>query len=466
VYSLTRRLLVFVSIALAVFFGLTAVALDAIFRDLAQRSLRELLDAQIVALIAAAETDVAGRVAGASTDADSRLQTPGSGLYAEIRGLDGHSLWRSPSTAGTFIDFAAPTGVAVPTLGFARLGDGTRVAISGRGISWEYGPDRAVQQLVFAVATSLTPYDEQLRAFRTQLFGGLVAAALLVLGSIALLLRWLTSPMRRLEREIAAVESGRRAVLGSGYPRELAGVTRALNALLGSERRRIARYRDTLGNLAHSLKTPLAVIRSAMSGGGDPAALTRQVAGEVERMQGIIEHQLRRAATSGGHVIGQEPVPIAPVVQELRAAMLKVHARKDFAIETAIASGLRFAGDRADLTEAVGNLLDNACKWCRATVRVEASLLESEGPEGDGTSDPMLRLRVEDDGPGIPEELRRDGPTRGRRADETTPGHGIGLAMVAEMADLYGGQLRLDVSPLGGSRVDLIVPAAADSRGG
>jgi two-component system sensor histidine kinase PhoQ len=466
VYSLTRRLLVFVSIALAVFFGLTAVALDAIFRDLADRSLRELLDAQIVALIAAAETDVAGRVAGASTDADSRLQTPGSGLYAEIRSLDGRSLWRSPSAAGTFLDFTAPPGVAVPTLRFARLGDGTRVAIAGRGISWEYGQDRAVQQLVFAVATSLTPYDEQLRSFRTQLFAGLAAAALLVLGSIALLLRWLTSPMRRLEREIAAVETGRLAALGGGYPRELDGVTRAVNALLESERRRIARYRDTLGNLAHSLKTPLAVIRSALGGGNEPTALRGQVAGEVDRMQGIIEHQLQRAATSGGQVLGQEPVPIAPVVQELRAAMLKVHARKDFAIETAIPAALRFAGDRADLTEALGNLLDNACKWCRAKVRVEASLLEPAELSDTLAGRAMLRLRIEDDGSGIPDELRRDGPSRGRRADETTPGHGIGLAMVAEMADLYGGQLRLEVSSLGGARIDLILPAAVAGQRG
>lgn len=465
-YSLTRRLFVFVSIALVLFFGLTAVALDAIFRDLAQRSLRDLLDAQMVALIAAAETDAVGRVVGASTEADSRLQTPGSGLYAEIRSLDGRSLWRSPSAAGTFLDFTAPTGVAVPTLRFARLGDGTRVAIAGRGISWEYGQERDVQQLVFAVATSLTSYDEQLRSFRTQLFGGLATAALLVLGSIALLLRWLTSPMRRLEREIAAVETGRMAALGGGYPRELTGVTLALNALLDSERRRIARYRDTLGNLAHSLKTPLAVMRSALGGSTEPAVLRRQFAGEVERMQGIIEHQLRRAATSGGQVIGQEPVPVAPVVQELRAALLKVHARKDFAIETSIAEGLRFSGDRADLTEALGNLLDNACKWCRTTVRVQASMLSELEAPADGTGRPMLRLRVEDDGPGMPEDLRRDGPSRGRRADEATPGHGIGLAMVAEMVELYRGQLRLDVSPLGGARIDLVLPAAAGMRPG
>lgn len=465
-YSLTRRLLVLVTIALAVFFGLTATALDAIFRDLAQRSLRELLDAQIVALIAAAETDDLGRVSGASTDADSRLQTPGSGLYAEVRTLEGETLWRSPSTAGTFLDFTAPSGVAVAPLRYARTGDGTRVAVAGRGISWEYAAGKPPQQLVFAVATSMQTYDEQLRTFRTRLFGGLLGAALLVVATVAWLLRWITSPIRRLEAELEAVEGGRLEALGGGYPRELAGVARGLNALLNSERRRIERYRDTLGNLAHSLKTPLAVIRTAIGAGApaeaDAAALRRQVAEQAGRMQEIIDHQLRRAATSGGKVIGQAPVDLAPIVQELRAALVKVHARKDFVLEVAVAPALQFVGDRADLTEALGNVIDNACKWCRSRVRVSAALLEPDLSLP--SSRTMLQLVVEDDGPGMPEALRADGPARGRRADESTPGHGLGLAMVADTAELYGGSLRLDASPLGGARVELQLPGALRSR--
>jgi two-component system sensor histidine kinase PhoQ len=452
VYSLSRRLLVSVSIALVVFFGLTAIALDAIFRDLAQRSLRELLDAQLVALIAAAETDDLGRVAGASTSADSRLQTPGSGLYAEIRNRGGASLWRSPSAAGTFLDFTASTdavdaAVAAPQV--KRLDDGRRVAIAARSISWEYANGREPQQLVFAVASSMQSYDEQLGIYRTRLFGGLVVAGLLVLGTVALLLGWLTSPMRRLQQEIEAVEAGRLPALGRGYPRELAGVADGLNTLLQGERRRIQRYRDTLGNLAHSLKTPLAVIRNAMGGAADVPAVRAQVGAEVERMQDIIEHQLRRAATSG-RVIGQQPVDVAPIVQQLRVAMLKVHARKDFVIELALTPGTQFIGDAADLTEALGNVVDNACKWCRSRVRIEAAS-DAAG---------ALRMVVDDDGPGMPDELRNHGPERGRRADESTPGHGIGLAMVADTAELYGGRLALEPSPLGGARVVLELPGA------
>lgn len=449
IYSLSRRLLVFVSIALVVFFGLTALALDAIFRDLAQRSLRELLDAQLVALIAAAETDALGRVTGASTSAESRLQTPGSGLYAEIRDRAGQTLWRSPSAAGTFLDFAAAAVAADGELQIKRLGDGARVAVAGRGISWEYGGGNEPQRLVFSVASSLQSYDAQLGIYRTRLFGGLLVAGLLVLGTVALLLRWLTSPMRRLQQEIEAVEAGRLASLGTGYPLELAGVAAGLNTLLQGERRRIHRYRDTLGNLAHSLKTPLAVIRNAMGGPSELPGVKAQVGAEVERMQGIIEHQLRRAATSG-RVIGQQPVDVAPIVQQLRVAMLKVHASKDFVIELALTPGAQFVGDAADLTEALGNVVDNACKWCRSRVRVEAS----------SNSLSALRIVVDDDGPGMPDELRNHGPERGRRADENKPGHGIGLAMVGDTVELYGGRLGLEPSPLGGARVVLELPGA------
>ena len=451
VYSLSRRLLVSVSVALVVFFGLTAGALDAIFRDLAQRSLRELLDAQMVALVAAAEPDAVGKVRSASTAAEARLQTPGSGLYAEIRSSDGELIWRSPSSAGTFIDFGPAVAAGQSRFGLGRLPDATEVAVIQRGIQWEYD-EGARQQLVFSVASSLASYRQQLRQFRTQLLGGFVALALLVVITLALLLRWVIAPVRRMETEIAAVESGERQQLGVGYPRELAGVTSGLNTLLASERRRIARYRESMGNLAHTLKTPLAVIRSVL-GGARPADAEQTISGEVQRMTQIIESQLQRAAQSGGPLMGQAAVELAPVVAELRSALLRVHASKDLSVEVRIAPGLQFVGDRNDLTEALGNVLDNACKWCRSLVRVSAGL----GPS-DGGRNPLLRITVEDDGPGIPAELRASGPERGRRADERTPGHGIGLAMVRETCETYGGALALLTSELGGARIELQLP--------
>ncbi|MCP5472020.1 MAG: two-component sensor histidine kinase [Sinobacteraceae bacterium] len=459
-YSLSRRLLVWVSVALAVFLGVSALALDAIFRDLAQRSLRELLDAQMVALIAAIETDEEGHIRAASTQAESRLQTPGSGLYAGIRMAGGPELWRSPSTAGTFLDFGADAAPGSAQFEQRRLPDGRHIALARRGIRWEVGSGPP-QRLTLAVATSMAPYEQQLRRFRTQLGGGLLVLSAMLLLTLAWLLRRVMSPLRRLEQEIAAVEAGTQEALGTGYPRELAGVSGNLNALLTAERRRIDRYRNTLGNLAHSLKTPLAVLRGALSQDAPGGHAADVVVREVDRMNGIIEHQLHRAAASGGALLGQPPVEIEPVAQELRRVLGRVYGGKDLLIEIRLPAGLQFFGERADLTEALGNLLDNACKWSRGRVQLSGGI---DAP-GSSSARGVITLVVEDDGPGLPPALREQGPARGRRADETTPGHGIGLAMVQEMAEGYGGSLRLGTAAgLGGARLELRLPGRSSAK--
>jgi two-component system sensor histidine kinase PhoQ len=256
--------------------------------------------------------------------------------------------------------------------------------------------------------------------------------------------------MRRLEREIMEVEAGERDKLGEEWPVELAPVTGNLNALLEGERTRIRRYRDTLGNLAHSLKTPLAVMRQSLGAG--PAASKETLNGEIDRMSGIIEHQMKRAATSGGVLLGQAPVDVAPIVIELRVALLKVYGNKDLSLEMAISAHAQFIGDRADLTELLGNLLDNACKWASARVRIEVDIEEGAGTRA------ALRLVIDDDGPGIAEQDRAKVLQRGGRADEATPGHGLGLSMVHDTVALYGGTMRIDGSNLGGARFELRLP--------
>src|SRR5262249_22661559 len=179
-----------------------------------------------------------------------------------------------------------------------------------------------------------------------------IGLMVLLLVALAALLRWVLSPVRRMEREIHEVEEGRSEELGGGYPRELSGVADNLNALLSGERKRVARYRDTLGNLAHSLKTPLAVMRSALASNNTVSGGVLNP--EIDRMSAIIEHQLKRAAASGGALLGQAPVDLAPIVSELRVALLKVYAGKDLSVELAVAPGSQFAGDRGDLTELLG----------------------------------------------------------------------------------------------------------------
>ncbi len=443
-HSLSRRLLLSVSAPLALFFGVMMLVLDTGFRALSERSLQELLDSQMVALIAAVEPQPSGGYAPTPQTLESRLKTPHSGLYAAIRSQ--HHQWRSPSTAGTDSDFGPMLENGQRTLSYGMFGR-DRVAIESRAIQFENDPSDP-GGLTFSVAVSLTPYEAQLFRFRQELIGWFIGLMVILLVTLAALLHWVLGPVRRMEREIHAVEAGRSDTLGGGYPRELAGVAANLNALLVGERKRVARYRDTLGNLAHSLKTPLAVMRSRLAA-GSPAST---VGAEIDRMTGIIEHQLKRAAASGGALLGQAPVDVGQVAAELRGALLRVYASKDLALELAVAPESQFIGDRGDLTELLGNLLDNACKWCRSRVRLTAYVDERAGARE------RLQIAVEDDGPGIPQADRPRVLQRGVRTDQNVPGHGIGLAMVCETVDLYGGTLEVDDSPLGGARLSLRLP--------
>ena len=305
--------------------------------------------------------------------------------------------------------------------------------------------------ITFSVASSLEAYEEQVSSFRHQLVGWFAGLALLFVATLALLLRWLSQPMLRLERELKEVEAGTRERLNDEWPEELSAVTSNFNALLEGERTRVKRYRDTLGNLAHSLKTPLAVMRQSL-GRSDEGARNAALNAEIDRMSATIEHQMNRAAASGGALLGQAPVELVPVVAELRAALLKVYGNKDLLFATEIAPGAQFIGDRNDLTEMLGNLLDNACKWSKSKVRIEVGV----DPRGDSRT--ALTIVIDDDGPGIKEADRAKVLQRGGRADEATPGHGLGLSMVQDTVALYGGSMRIDASTLGGAHFELKLP--------
>jgi two-component system sensor histidine kinase PhoQ len=438
---------------LVVFFGLTVFLLDMLFRDAAERSLREVLDAQMVALVAAADPDGPESVTPTAL-LDTRFDTPGSGLYAEIRSASGESIWRSQSTTGTAVQFGPPLEGGDRQFLFTQIaGTPIQLAVASRGIVWDNLHGKPAR-FTFSVASSLEAYRQQVASFRRQLVGWFAGIAVLFVATLALLLQWLSQPMRRLEREIKEIEAGARQRLGEQWPNELTVVTSNLNALLDGERTRIQRYRDTLGNLAHSLKTPLAVMRQTlgMSDRTEDTASNSALNSEIDRMSGIIEHQMKRAAASGGVLLGQAPVDVGQVVADLRGALLKVYGNKDMSIETAIDPRAQFIGDRADLTELLGNLLDNACKWCRLRVRIEAAI----GQGADSRA--ALHLTIDDDGPGIAEEHRAKVLERGGRADEATPGHGLGLAMVHDTVELYGGAMRIESSNLGGARFDLRLP--------
>ena len=431
-----------------VFFGLTVGLLDYLFRQTAERGLQEVIDAQMVALIAAADPDGPESVTP-TAELETRFDTPGSGLYAEIRSASGESIWRSQSTTGADVQFGPALEGGQSAFFFIETPDRqSRLAVASRGIVWDDLHGQPAR-FTFSIASSLETYDAQLASIRQQMVGWFVSLAVLLVATLALLLRWLLKPVRRLELEIKEVEAGQRDQLGEGWPRELAAVTSNLNAMVEGERARIKRYRDTLGNLAHSLKTPLAVMRQTLGIGDSQAkvALNR----EIDRMTDIIEHQMKRAAASGGVLLGQAPVAIAPIVSELRAALLKVY-NKDLLFEASVEPGAQFIGDVGDVTELLGNLLDNACKWAKERVRIDVRV----DPAADSRQ--ALQLVIDDDGPGIAATDRAKVLQRGGRADEATPGHGLGLSMVHDTVALYGGSMQIDSSPLDGARFLLKLP--------
>jgi two-component system sensor histidine kinase PhoQ len=219
-----------------------------------------------------------------------------------------------------------------------------------------------------------------------------------------------------------------------------------MNALLRSDRERLLRYRNTLGNLAHSLKTPLAVARSL--------ATTPQLQEQITRMDDIVGYQLKRAAMSGGAGLGSAPIEVAGVIESLRVTLQKVYADKGIDIQLQVDANARYIGDQGDLLEIAGNILDNACKWCRTQVLLTAAPLITPGTRREG-----LILIIEDDGPGIAIEKREHVLKRGARLDERVSGQGIGLSVVQEVAQLSGGSVNIDTSSLGGAKITVRLPA-------
>jgi len=464
--------LIAVAVPLLLFLTLTVVALDFEVRRLIADALRNQLEEQVVALVNAVDLDPnSGNIEvqpAAIGDPELHLDLPGSGQYATLRDDSGKLLWRSPSLTGVDLTLGenVPTGKE-ESLRYLPVPGGTEVAALSRRLQWELGsgPTKITRRLIFTAADSTDPQNHQLWAFRRVMAGWFGGLALALIAVMAWMMRRALAPVRRLEQEIEAVESGEALALGEGYPRELAGVTQGLNALLHSERNRISRYRDTLGNLAHGLKTPLAVIRASLgppeSRTDGPEPVAANIQREVDRMAQIVEHQLKRAVAGGGVTLGQAPVLILPPLMELRVALLKVHSRKDLIIDIDVPADTGFLGDSGDILELLGNLLDNACKWCKSHVRVSAQL------DADRELPRRLGIVVEDDGPGIAAADRHRVMERGVRASsDEVPGHGLGLSIVRETVALYGGRFSVGHSAaLGGARIELQLPGRSQLSG-
>ncbi len=451
--SLGTRLLIAVSVLLTVFFGATTWVLDEVFRESSRKAISDRLEVESLALIAASE-ETAGRMLTPDQQlVDPRFLQPNSGLYAEVWASDLHQSWRSPSLVGDDMTFNRQLAPGKRQLAELVSTNGIRVMVLTVGLSWEFANGKS-HHMVFSVAESMEHYYAQLRSFRINLFGGFAIMSLLLLAALAFMLRHVLQPLRQLEHEIAGIEAGQVAELSAGYPRELVGVTENMNLLLRSERERMARYRKSLGNLAHSLKTPLAVMRNLLAQDGAlPTVQQAQLDTQVSRMDDIVRYQLKRAAASAGLILGAAPVSMTEVVMPLVNTLEKVYFDRQMRCDIHIADECSFSGDKGDLMELTGNLLDNAFKYGRRQVRISVANMSVTGSRRPG-----MVITVEDDGPGIPIAQRTHVLERGARLDERDIGQGIGLSVVKELAELYRGTVVIEDSSLGGVcvRVELL----------
>jgi signal transduction histidine kinase len=264
---------------------------------------------------------------------------------------------------------------------------------------------------------------------------------------LLVLIRYGLRPLHEIQDKLHDVRSGKRENLDGAYPSELSPVVREINTLIAHNRKVVERARTQVGNLAHALKTPLAVLMNESRGDDRVSGLVRR---QTEAMSSSVNQYLKRAqAAAQAEVLGAR-APVSEAVEDIARMLERLHRSKGIAIDVTADPKAIFRGERGDLDELVGNLLENAAKWCKSRVRVQVAR----------TGD-MVEVTVDDDGPGLRVEDRAKALERGKRLDESAPGTGLGLSIVTELADIYGGHFHLEDSPLGGLRARLELPAAA-----
>jgi signal transduction histidine kinase len=303
--------------------------------------------------------------------------------------------------------------------------------------------------VVFMAAEDRTPVDRDIQTFITTLAGALGILGVGLVAAVIIQVRVGLGPLFALRREVAAVRTGRSERLQGAYPSELAPLADELNALVEHNQQVVERQRTHVGNLAHALKTPLSVILAeAGQRGGELAALVSRQAAIMSQQ---VDHHLRRARAAARTPGFGERTQVCAAVEEVGRALERIYGERAVRVDVDCPHELWFAGERQDLLEMAGNIMENACKWCHGRVRVSATAGPARG---------RLLLTVEDDGEGLPSEDREAVLRRGARLDETSPGSGLGLSIVDELARAYAGGVELGDSPLGGLKVNIDLPRA------
>jgi signal transduction histidine kinase len=452
--SLALRLFLSATVWTVVILLVTGFVLSGLYRQAVERAFDRRLGVYLKTLIAdIASPDIpiakTGQMLG-----EPLFELPLSGWYWQVTRLDraqpetasSRSLWDRglPHLADQHVA-AEPDG---SRKSYVQGPEDQRLRLVERNV--DLGDEG---RYLVAVGGDAAELDDEIWAFN-----GAIAATFVVLAAVLLLttlfqVRFGLAPLKRISVSLAAIRSGHAEKLEGSFPVEIEPLARETNALIDANREIVERARTHVGNLAHALKTPLSVmVNEATARADDP--LAAKVREQTDIMRDQVTRHLERARLAARTKVVGTLTDVVPVVQSIARTMEKTHRDKNLGIALDLPAHAHFRGERQDLEEMVGNLVDNACKWTSSRVAIEVLL---DGPAPDRRE--HVRVVVDDDGPGLTPAEREQVARRGLRLDESKPGSGLGLSIVVELADLYGGALNLGTAPIGGLRAELVLPA-------
>jgi signal transduction histidine kinase len=456
VNSLALRLFVSATAWAVVILLITGVVLSSIYRQAVERAFDRRLGVYLRTLVAdVASPEEAGDKFPQSLG-EPLFELPLSGWYWQVTRLDpdkhdvraSRSLW----DAGLphLQDRGVPPGPDGSREGYVDGPEDQRLRLVERNI--DLGDEG---HYLVAVAGDAAEITDEVHSFDQALIITFSILAAVLLLTTMFQVRFGLAPLKRITDSLAAIRSGSAEHLAGEFPEEIAPLARETNALIDANKEIVERARTHVGNLAHALKTPLSVmVNEAAARPRD--AFADKVLEQADIMRDQVARHLERARLAARLTVVGSITDVAPVVTALARTMEKIHHGRGVAIEVRADAQARFRGERPDLEEMIGNLVDNACKWASSRVAIE---VVRERPDP-ASADQVLRIVVDDDGRGLSPSEREQVAQRGSRLDESKPGSGLGLSIVVELAALYGGELKLGAAPLGGLRAELMLPGA------
>jgi signal transduction histidine kinase len=454
--SLATRLFLSATAWVVVILAVTGVVLSSVYRNATERAFDRRLNLYLRTLVAEVATPDEPPDHQFQSLGEPLFELPLSGWYWQIARTDSgkaevrasRSLWdkKLPRLEEHGGDLS-PAGIR---LGYVEGPEGQSLRMVERPV--DLGADG---KFLVSVAGDAAEIFDETRSFDYYLGGTFAALSIVLVLTTIFQVRFGLAPLKRISESIADIRSGRAERLEGEFPVEIAPLARETNALIDANREIVERARTHVGNLAHAIKTPLSVIvNEASAHGADPFAM--KVLEQADVMRDQVAHHLDRARIAARLTVVGTVTEVAPAIDALRRTMEKIHRDRGIEISADADTRAKFRGERQDLEEMAGNLVDNACKWAASQVFIEVLLEPPREPGGTA----MLRIVVDDDGRGLSADERAQVLRRGQRLDESKPGSGLGLSIVVDLAALYGGSLSLGSAPIGGLRAELVLPGA------